>query len=82
MPQVVPFLKGSGARGFFADEEEQLLRKREDAEMQAREQLEKERDQFEKEARKNQRGLCAATQLVHLFTCCMDLICRSCWHVC
>ena len=66
-----PFLKSSGARGLFADEEEAFFKKREEAEMAARNELDKDRRQFEMQARKNQIGLCAPA-------CCSAMLEQPC----
>lgn len=56
--EVEPFLKSTGARGFLADEEEKAIALRVEKELLARDELERERMVFEREARNQQRGLC------------------------
>lgn len=56
-----PFLKSTGARGFLAEEEEAVLTRRKEAESAVRTQLDREREEFEAAARKEQRGLYASS---------------------
>lgn len=56
-----PFLKGSGARGLLADEEEALLNIRREKEGEARKQFEAARIEFEKEAAQSSAGKLCAT---------------------
>jgi hypothetical protein len=75
-----PFLKSTGARGFLAEEEEAILAFRKEAELAARTELERERNEFETAARRNQRGLYATHSSLAFPAKCLLLAAHACLH--